>query len=236
MNSVVSVFLISILLSSSFVTALPEVFAPPSLSGYVSGSSSVKVGDKFELSVTVRNSGNAPAYCVSVTMNTPYGFNVSTKNLSFGDIKSGASMSQTIRVTGPSSPYAGTFSGTIKYSDNLNCKGTSYISYVSSFTVNAKDLGQNTVTFTLLSNKRVVAGFVTIYDSKGNYITTGGGQSTCSSCPTKVQVKLSNGDYSATASGKLDGCLRTGFCNALGKADFSVKGNTLVSIYLLPLP
>lgn len=233
---VMAVFLILVLTTGTITVFLPPVFALPSLSGSISSPKSVKINNSFDLSVTIKNSGNTPAYCTTVDINSPYGFSISNKSFFIGDIKNGATKSQSTRVTVPGSPTSGTFSGMIKYFDNVNCKGTSYVSSVSVSTVNVQDLGQNSVTFTLLSNKRVASGIVTIYDSKDNYITTGGGQSTCSACPTNVQVKLGNGDYKVTASGKLDGCRQLGFCNALGTTSFSVNGNTSVSIYLLPIP
>lgn len=217
------------------------VFAYPSLSGSIKGPDSVTISSSFELQINVRNSGNTPAYGVTVELTVPSGFKTSSKNLYFGDIKSGESKSQIIKVSVLSSPSSGTFSGLIKYSDNIRRKGTSIVMYMSGTTIKSKEkeLGKNLVTFQLYSVKRVTAGWVTIYDSKGGYVTTGGGKSECSACPTKIQIYLPEGKYKAAAAGQLDGCKSTGFCNAvtLSKKEFTVNGNNaFADIFLTPMP
>lgn len=213
------------LISLSFPSSASST---PFVSGSISTSSAVVAyGQTFTLNVAFTNLGTA-AYCTAVNVSVPTGFIGSRTSVYLGDLRQGESKSLAFPITAPRHATIGSFSALIFYSDNFNCVGTSSVASFWPVTVSVER--GNLLTFTLFSVTRVAAARVSVYDSAGQFVTSGVAESRCTTCPTEIQVNVLSGQYTAKGIGAIDGDL-----NAVGQTTFTVERDKSIVLYLIPI-
>lgn len=122
-----------------FCAIIPTAHAA-TVSGNISGPSSVKIGKTFTVKIMVKNTGSTTASCGSVALYTPYGFSASQTNFGFNVLKPGASQSFTTTAGAPASLQISNnvFSGSVSYGDGASCGGTTSTSSLVPYSVQLK--------------------------------------------------------------------------------------------------
>jgi hypothetical protein len=182
----VAIALISLLVAIEFL---------PVASADVSGPYMVDAGSNFSIQLNIAG-GNL--YCAYVTLSVPAGFWVSTTRFSVPSW----GLRTSIQARAPNFATSGTFQATLFYWPNVNCAGTSYVSYAGSWTVIVQQRQKFPVSFAVGSSTRVVYAWLFIYDSRGNQVGSGAGYTSCSGCVTvHITIDLPTGCYTAKGGG-----------------------------------
>jgi energy-converting hydrogenase Eha subunit B len=201
----------------------------PSAEAAVTGPLVVNAGSSFQITVSGSQSS---AYCAYVIVNVPSGFSASPTRFNVG-----SSFSKTITAWAPNYKTSGTFSATLFYWKNSACSGTSYVTTLGWLTVSVIVPTKYAVTFVVLATfGQMKNAYVSVYDSKGNYVGTWGNAAACSTCPVYVKASLPAGSYKASALGlvALPGQMTQKQC--MGVIWITVSGPSSFTIPLWPLP
>jgi PKD repeat protein len=202
----------------------------PAVSGYLEAPLKVAYDYPFWIEATIKNGGGRTAYIVEFALEAPSGFRICERGrntIYIGDLKPGESRTYSICVVAPRHQGVGLFTGTISYSDNPWGQGTSMEGPISPCKVEVER--GYVITFILYALPLVLdEGWVTVYDSSGNYVNTGGGVRPSEIDPVRIQLNLLPGQYTAVAAGKMENI------PVFGKAQFSVEKDGSVNIILTP--
>jgi hypothetical protein len=202
---------------------LPQSFAD------LSGPYAVDAGTSFTLGLSIIG---GKLYCAYVQLSVPSGFSPSgTRRFNVPS----TGMRTSLSFTAPNYATSGTFQATLFYWPNLNCQGTSYVSYAGSWTVKVQQRTKYSVSFAVVSSLHVISAYVYVRDSSGNTVGSGAGSAGCTGCSVSFTVYLPTGCYTAYGGGYLQLPYGYKFSGAIPKS-FCVSGPTSVTIILLALP